>query len=408
MGLKAFVFDLDMTLVDSSALESWRRSGHWAHVRSNLHLVRPFLFADVPPHSLPGRLRSLGYKVGIVTSSVRWYAEAVLKLFGVPYDALIAYEDTERHKPDPQPIEAALAALGVAANQGAYVGDAAIDIEASYHANVLSIGAAWGVANVDALGSAAPDVMLVEPDALLRVDELERRGYLAESAISGVVPVLHAGAMLSSGGTPARYALGRYFGREDPRHGTSKLSNVVLDFKSNDAAAPLLAQALAAGITLMGWQPEYLVAVPPKPGQVNRFARLLTETVARLPRGPQAVHDGLECVKVVTDYKTLGLFGRAQAIQGAFQTRYNWASRRLLLVDDVVTTGGTSNECARVLLAAGAAEVRIVAIARDQQVFARKLCPECQRPMRVRKNRSGEKFWGCSGYPDQCQNTENF
>ena len=28
--------------------------------------------------------------------------------------------------------------------------------------------------------------------------------------------------------------------------------------------------------------------------------------------------------------------------------------------------------------------------------------------MRVRTNGyTGERFWGCSGYPDHCQNTEN-
>jgi predicted amidophosphoribosyltransferase len=38
--------------------------------------------------------------------------------------------------------------------------------------------------------------------------------------------------------------------------------------------------------------------------------------------------------------------------------------RRLLLIDDVFTTGATVNECAKVLLAAGAAEVAVYTLAR--------------------------------------------
>ncbi|MGH8614221.1 MAG: hypothetical protein ACREYF_19885 [Gammaproteobacteria bacterium] len=76
MVFKAFIFDLDMTLVDSSALEAWRGLQFLQHVIANLSQVKPFAFSSVSAHDLPAELRALGLKVGVVTSSPRHYAEA--------------------------------------------------------------------------------------------------------------------------------------------------------------------------------------------------------------------------------------------------------------------------------------------------------------------------------------------
>ena len=57
---------------------------------------------------------------------------------------------------------------------------------------------------------------------------------------------------------------------------------------------------------------------------------------------------------------------RMENLHDAFQVRNNAAvqNKHLVLVDDVLTTGSTLNECARTLMHAGAASVRAICVAR--------------------------------------------
>ena len=63
---------------------------------------------------------------------------------------------------------------------------------------------------------------------------------------------------------------------------------------------------------------------------------------------------------------TLSLNQRGLNVRGAFRIapRRNVKGLRLLLVDDVYTSGATVNECARVLVRSGAREVRVLTLGR--------------------------------------------
>jgi ComF family protein len=81
---------------------------------------------------------------------------------------------------------------------------------------------------------------------------------------------------------------------------------------------------------------------------------------------PQLRTDVLNRSKATASQTGLGRRQRLKNIKGAFSVRLPDAvhARKILVVDDVYTTGATVDECARSLLAAGAAQVDVLTLAR--------------------------------------------
>ena len=111
------------------------------------------------------RLRAEGRRLGIVTAKRR--ATVQLAFDRLPelernFDVVIGQEDTERHKPDPEPILEALARLDADPASAAYIGDSPFDIRAAKAAGAYAVAVAWGGIHAD------ETLEREEPDAFVR------------------------------------------------------------------------------------------------------------------------------------------------------------------------------------------------------------------------------------------------
>jgi pyrophosphatase PpaX len=118
------------------------------------------------------RLRAEGRKLGIVTAKRhRTIALAVDRFPALAdVDVVIAHEDTERHKPDPDPVLLAIRRLEAEPSQAAYVGDSPFDIRAAKAAGAFAVAVGWGGIHSDErLLEEEPDAFVRTPDELLDV-----------------------------------------------------------------------------------------------------------------------------------------------------------------------------------------------------------------------------------------------
>jgi len=86
------------------------------------------------------------FLMGIVTSLPKFYALKELTAANLNiFNCLIAYHDTMRHKPDPDPIIKALSELNSDNTKTIYIGDKTSDIESGKAAKVKTGAAFWGI-----------------------------------------------------------------------------------------------------------------------------------------------------------------------------------------------------------------------------------------------------------------------
>jgi ComF family protein len=144
-----------------------------------------------------------------------------------------------------------------------------------------------------------------------------------------------------------------------------------LKYRDRADLAPTLGRWMArAGAELLA-EADLVMPVPLhwRRGWARRYNQsgALAQVIGR-DSSVRVAPNTLKRVKPTLQQTGLSRSERARNVQGAFQVpkerRGEVAGRRIVLIDDVLTSGATLDACARALLRAGAAEVDVLVFAR--------------------------------------------
>lgn len=130
-----------------------------------------------------------------------------------------------------------------------------------------------------------------------------------------------------------------------------------------------LARLLAARLETVrqDYRPDLLIAVPLHRQRLRartyNQSLLLARELGRFWRLPAPARL-LRRVRPTHSQQGLSGDDRRRNLKGAFALTQKLAGQRVLLVDDVLTTGATARECAATLLAGGASSVAVAVLAR--------------------------------------------
>jgi pyrophosphatase PpaX len=210
MRFPVVLFDLDGTVIDSGAiiLASMRHAAKEVlgeepsdellmaavggpGLEAQMHalapdrveeLVRVYRAHNEPLHEelvcCPGiddvlvRLKDEGRRLGIVTAKRR--ATVELAFARVPlghlFETIVGGDETQRHKPDPEPLLLAADRLGADPTETAYVGDSPFDVRAANAAGMFAVAVTWGrIHDRGRLEAEEPDAIVDTAGELLGV-----------------------------------------------------------------------------------------------------------------------------------------------------------------------------------------------------------------------------------------------
>jgi pyrophosphatase PpaX len=119
-----------------------------------------------------GQLHAEGRRLGIVTAKRRDTAELAFTVvpLGHLFTVIVGGDETERHKPDPEPLLLGAERLGADPTNTAYVGDSPFDIRAAKAAGMYAVAVTWGrIHDRERLEAEEPDAIVDRAEELLAI-----------------------------------------------------------------------------------------------------------------------------------------------------------------------------------------------------------------------------------------------
>lgn len=137
---KYIIFDMDLTLVDTTNLEADRHKRDWQTVYSKIPTCT--LYEGLS--AVFEVIRKYGIQVAIVSTAPKPYVEKLVAHFNIPCNHIVGYHDAKPIKPHPAGMLKAMELLGCQAKDCISFGDRVIDIQASNAAGIESVACFWG------------------------------------------------------------------------------------------------------------------------------------------------------------------------------------------------------------------------------------------------------------------------
>ena len=208
MRFPTVLFDLDGTVVDSGAIilasmrhatrevlgrdysdEELMRAVGGPGLEAQMHALAPdhverlvdvYRAHNIPLHDeleaclgmedVLVRLREEGCRLGVVTAKRRDTAQLAFDRVGLGhfFEAIVGGDETERHKPEPDPLLLGAERLGANPATTAYVGDSPFDIRAAKAAGMFAVAVTWGrIHDRSRLEAEEPDAIVDTAEDLL-------------------------------------------------------------------------------------------------------------------------------------------------------------------------------------------------------------------------------------------------
>lgn len=205
------------------------------------------------------------------------------------------------------------------------------------------------------------------------------------------------------------YSLGRYYGNNTYLHGVHPYTAAIYSNKNTESKSYGKFNTVFGSLystvikkIIENNHIDGICSVPAKPNKTDRFEIIRKTILSECNLDDYSSE--FTCIKDYGDQKGKSALERINSVNGAYKFHGSLEGKTVVLIDDIITTKSTINECVKELYAANANRVVVVVLAINQQVTSFCLgkapnvrCLSCEETMRVQINSSKlDFFFRCS------------